>query len=97
MNIAIPNSDGTNSLLTNEGLKRGDEVFPLLHTYTTKGKVYVTKMAPGCYPSAVTVLACTGWPSEPHVVTEFYNDDGIPHIRTDKGYGVAITYFKLIE
>lgn len=83
-------------LLTNEGLKLGDHVFPLVDGLRRNGKFYVAGL-PDPDDSAYTLLACTGFPSEPHTITEFYQDAGIPCIRTDKGYSPAECYFKTIE
>ena len=100
MNIAIPKGNSKWFFLTNDGLKIGDPVFPLLETYHNDGKVFVTGMprifVKGPSDSAEFIEACTGWPSSPHVIRKFYTEDGIDWIRTDKGYAPAIEYFKLI-
>lgn len=83
-------------LLTNEGLKLGDSVFPLVHGLQRNGKFYVA-ILPDPDEDDFTLLACTGWPSEPHTITEFYQEGGIPHIRTDHGYSPAECYFKSLE
>jgi len=95
MNIAIPKEQGGFHLLTNEGLSIGDKVFPLLDSYHTKGKSYIIDIRTNDKPRMVS--ACTGWPSRPHTIKEFYQAEGLWWIRTDKGYNTADIYFKLLK
>lgn len=99
MNIAIPlgNSNGF-TLLTNEGLCVGDKVFPCVGGYHSNGKFYVVYIrTTEVLQDPDWVLACTGWPSEPHVVEEFYSHEGLLHIKTNRGYSPAEVYFKVIK
>jgi len=95
MNIAISKECGEWILLTNEDLKIGDAVFPLVSTYHNNGKIFIIDMIRPS-DSKESILACTGWPSHPHVVQRFFTEDGICYIETDKGYSPAIQYFKII-
>ena len=95
MNIAIPNGNGEFHLLTNERLAVGDQVFPMVHGYKKNGKFYLLDFNPTSY-TPETLLAVTGWPSSPHTIKGFYLQDGLEHIRTDKGYGPAESYFRIM-
>lgn len=95
MNIAI-SEDSKFILLTNENLQVGDKVFPALHTYHNNGKVYVLDVMINKKDKTM-VEACTGWPNDPHIVTEFYIENGITFIRTNKGYSPAYKYFKVMN
>ena len=99
MNIAIPISNGVYPKLTNEGIRVGDEVFPCISGYQMDGQFYVMDInTTRHWNTPEMMLACTGWPSEPHTVVEFYNDEsGLRYIRTDKGYSPAEVYFKVIK
>ena len=93
MNIGILKPTGWH-LLTNEGLAVGDPVFPLVDGYHTDGHFFVVGV--NTDGPAATVLACTGWPSEPHTIKEFYQQEGLTWIRTDRGYSPAEKCFKLL-
>ena len=95
MNIALWNNC-KEYFLTNDNLKVGDKVFPLVYTTHRKGKVYITGMI-GPEEDPHTILVCTGWPSEPHTIKDFYDDDGIQWVHTDKGYSPAAVYFKPVD
>ena len=82
-------------LLTNEGLEVGDEVFSLIDTYHHDGEIYVTNVG-WKRDTDFAVLACTGWPSDPHTIQSFYVDNKVQYLRTDKGYSPAYCYFKRI-
>ena len=96
MNLALCRPDKQPCLLTNTGLNLGDHVFPMVHGIHKNGKFYVAEL-PDYDEDDFTLLALTGWPSEPHTIEEFYQHDGIPYIRTDHGYSPAECYFKLID
>ena len=109
MNISLYR-DGKQHLFTNDNLKVGDKVFPLVHTFHKvgdkvfplvhtfheNGQIFIIDIIGGRpNDDPFTVLACTGWPSEPHTIKDFYNYEGIQYVHTDKGYSPAIVYFKL--
>lgn len=97
MKLAIPKGYGQFHKFTNEGLKVGDEVFPLIHGWSDKGEFYLTSFDINSREDAFTVLAVTGWPSEPHTIKKIVKEEGEPlRIYTDKGYSPAEVYFKLI-
>jgi len=95
LNIAVRH-EGNWVLLTNEKLQIGDAVFPMIDTYRHDGVLYVTGMMSSS-DSPFSVLACRGWPSEPHTIADFYTEDGILCVHTDKGNSPAERYFKLKE
>jgi len=99
MKIAIPIGNGGHHKLTNEGIRVGDQVFPCISGYQIDDRFYIMQIDTTRHlHNPETMLACTGWPSEPHTVVEFYNDDrGLRHIRTDKGHSPAEVYFKVIK
>jgi hypothetical protein len=75
--------------LSNQNLKVGDKVFPLLAGYTKGGTYYVSDIR--------TEDFMTGFPNDPHTIKDLHHSDYKPYqIRTDKGYGVAEIYFKLV-
>ncbi len=87
--------DGGWHLFTNEWLAVGDEVFPLVDSYHSDGQLFITGMI-DTTDDASDILACTGWPSNPHTIQEFYQQEGLQWARTDKGYSPAAVYFKLL-
>jgi hypothetical protein len=94
MKIAIKKNDGWD-FLTNEGLVVGDEVFPMVYGYHTNGQFFVIGIFDRMY-DLDQVLACTGYPSEPHTIKDFYEQEGLQWVHTDKGYSPAEKYFKLL-
>ena len=100
MKIYVRNST-VSALMTNEGLQVGDKVFPMTHGLSRNGEYYLA----GLYSwdgdrDDFSILACTGFPSEPHTILEFGQDTstgGTPYLRTDKGYGPSESYFKMLE
>lgn len=89
MNIAIFNKGMKPSLLTNENLQVGDEVFPLTSGYNNGKDYFVTKIETEKY--------MTGWPDEPHVIQDLSHSETKSYqVRTDHGYGPIESYFKLI-
>ena len=95
MKIAIPKQGNGWHLLSNEGLSVGDEVFPLVEGYSLGDKFFITDMIRSS-DEPFRVVACTGWPSEPHIIVDFYQNQGLQWVRTNKGYGNIERYFKLI-
>ena len=101
MKLAIPKGNGECHTFTNEGLKVGDKVFPLVSGWSHKGEWYLMYLE--FHGDASSVFACTGWRSnehkrEPHTIISFDHPDGEPaRIVTDRGYSPAQCYFKLIE
>lgn len=100
MRIAIPKGSGEFYTFSNEDLKVGDKVFPLVDGWSHNGRWHMTGLSfKG--KDVFSTLACTGWRKneskrEPHTIREFYFEDGLRHVRTDKGYGNAEVYFKLL-
>lgn len=96
MNIAIPKKKGGKLyFLTNEGLKVGDEVFPIVSAFHEKGRLFVTDIIRTHEDDPFNVDACTGWPLCPHIIRDFYKKEGLSWIHTDKGYSPAEVYFKI--
>ena len=101
MKLAIPKGNGEFFTFTNEDLKIGDKVFPLLDGWSHGGKWYMTGLSfkHDLDHDAFSIFACTGWRRnekrrEPHTIMDFYVEDGLRRIRTDKGYSPAEVYFK---
>jgi hypothetical protein len=94
MNIAIYATKGGLRLLTNEGLKVGDKVFPLVQSYHTAGKLFVVSIPRFEKDDPYSVSACTGWPDEPHTILDFYSQDGLQWVHTNAGYSPVGVYFK---
>jgi hypothetical protein len=99
MNLAIPLGNAKYAFLTNENIRIGDQVFPCISGYHTGNKFYIMDVdATEVLTNPEYVLACTGWPSQPHTVEKFYHDDcGLLHISTDKGCSPSEVYFKVIK
>ena len=96
MRLAIPKGNGVFHLLSNKNLKIGDKVFPLTTGYTHHGKYYVLDTC-NYHNNSYSLLACTGWPDQPHTIISLFQEDGLPRIQTDKGEGPAACYFKEIK
>ena len=77
--------NGKQHLFSNEDIKVGDRVFPLISAYKPNDSdVYVT---------AIRDLADThmhGFPDDPHTITRIEGTTG----QTDKGYSPLYVYFK---
>ena len=89
--------NGEYHLFTNSKLKIGDKVFPLANGIQIDGEHYINNFDIYCGDEDFHILAITGWPSEPHTILEFYKENGIKYIQTDKGYSPAKVYFKHIK
>lgn len=90
MNIAIPKLGTGYHLLTNQGLKVGDKVYPMAYGYTEGTKFYVTDID--------TSAACSGWPNHPHTILDLnYSTDKAYQVHTDHGFSPIECYFKIIE
>ena len=104
MKLAIPKGNGGVYTFTNEGLKVGDKVFPLVDGWSHKGEWYVTGLSfkHDLDHDAFSIFACTGWrrtenKRKPHTIKRFDHPAGEPErIYTDKGYGPAQCYFKYL-
>lgn len=101
MKLAIPKGDGGFYRFTNENLKVGDKVFPLVHGWSHKGEWYLTDLAfkHDLNHDAFSIFACTGWRKneklrEPHTIKDFYVENGLQYVHTDKGYSPVHVYFK---
>lgn len=98
MKLAIPDGDGGFYTFTNENLKVGDEVFPLVNGWSHNGEWYLTDVVIHHDTSAFHALALTGWPDEYHLIVQIVKSKNEPlRIYTNRGYSPAECYFKLIE
>jgi len=76
--------------LTNENLEVGDETFPISNGRVT-GDTYKHE-----YFNFNPV--CCGFPDEPHIIVDLKHSDSKAYqIRTQRGYGPAEEYFKIVE
>lgn len=81
--------NGKEVTLTNEGLKVGDQVFPISSGTTESGKYVHLEFN---FKEAIS-----GWHSRPHTIQSFYMDGPVQYLRTDKGYSPVEKYFKIVE
>lgn len=79
--------DGRPYFFTNENLKVGDRVWPLLTGYTPLGQFYATGIEPDRF-----------LPAEAHTIQDLNHSETKGYeVRTDYGYGPVECYFKLID
>lgn len=103
MKLAIPKGGGEFYTFTNEDLKIGDKVFPLVHGWSHNGEWYLTDIAVWHDEDPENILACTGWSEkeeerEYHTIKDIVKYPNEPlRIITDRGYSPAQCYFKEIK
>jgi hypothetical protein len=81
--------------LTNDGLKKGDRVYPILNgrvqddgTFIIHDIEFESRYVEG--------LNTSGFPDEPHTIEDIKHSDYKPYqVRTDHGYGPIEKYFKI--
>ena len=87
--------DNYRYILTNEKLKNGDRVYPIVNgrvqedgTFIIHGIEFESRYVEG--------LNNSGFPNEPHTIEDTKHSDYKPYqVRTDHGYGPIETYFKI--
>jgi hypothetical protein len=100
MKLALHKGDGEFFKFTNEGLKVGDQVYPLISGWSHNGEFYFVPC--DTHKDEFLMLAGTGWHPdpelrEPHTIKSFEHPvEEPPRIRTDEGYGPDVVYFKEI-
>lgn len=84
-------------IFTNEGLKEGDKVFPIVRGRVIDGEFYYSDIILVNGMISTSFDYCTGFPKEPHTIVDLKYDESYKsyEVRTDHGYGPVESYFKI--
>jgi hypothetical protein len=83
---------------SNEDLKEGDEVFPIVESRLVNGEWYLTGLRLKDGMCSDEKQYCTGFPNDSHKIINLSYSDYRPYeVRTNHGYGPIESYFKVIN